>query len=136
MKVTFSWRKLYRDIGTVIIAVSRAIASGHNTKDTLLNALPQFSENRIALALGALFTSDMLENHLGTLTVHRDMNIVFELLKGEYILPMLYSDIIQSEDDRRLKPEIGRCMIYKFGCKNPSGVELLIQISIQDNKNE
>lgn len=137
IEVTFSWKASYRDIGTSIIAVSRAITAGHNTRDTLLNALPQFNENRIALALDALFTSEMLENNLGILAIHQDMNIVFELLKGKYILPLMYSEITQPKDNQKpkLKPEIVRWIIYKLGCKNPSGVELLLQIRIQDKNN-
>lgn len=136
IEVTFSWKFSYRDIGATIIAVSRAITAGHNTRDTLLNALPQFSESRIALALDALFTAEMLENNLGILAIHQDMNIVFELLKGKYILPLMYSEITQSKDNQKPKPEIVRWIIYKFGCKNPSGVDLLLQIRIQDKNNE
>lgn len=136
IEVTFSWQSSYRDIGTAIIAVSRAIVSGHNTRDTLLNALPQFNESRIVLALEALFTSEMLENNLGTLTVHQDMNIVFELLKGKYILPLKYLDVIQSEERQYPKTEIVRWIIYNFGCENPSGVELLLKTYIKDNNNE
>lgn len=136
IEVSFSWKTSYRDIGMAIIAVSRAIEAGHKNRKTLLAVLPQFSINSITLALDALFTAEMLENNIGVLTIHQDMNIIFELLKGKYILPIKYSDVIQNEDKKWLKPEVGRVMLYKFGCKNPSGAELLIQCKIKDNNNE
>lgn len=136
IEINFSWKPSYREISTTIIAVSRAIEAGHNTRETLLAVLPQFGRNRIILALDALFTAEMLENNIGVLTVHKDMNIIFELLKGKYILPLKYSDIIQSEDDKRLKSGISRIIFYKFGCQNPSGAELLLNINIQEYNNE
>ena len=91
---------------------------GYNTKDQLLSVLPQFSLHRIALAIDLLITADMLENNLGELTIHTDMNIIFELLNNKFELPL-------SIDEMQI-PGIRRLLLNKLGCKNPAGVEMLL----------
>ncbi|MDA3500085.1 hypothetical protein MKL32_00355 [Acinetobacter sp. AOR34_HL] len=114
----FYWRHFA--IKEAIVAVAKAVMSGYNTKDTLLSALPQFSLHRIALAIDLLITADMLENNLGVLTIHTDMNIIFELLNNKFELPLTMDDI--------QAPGIRRLLLNKLGCKNPAGVEMLLNI--------
>lgn len=116
IELQFYWRR--QDIKEAIFAVTKAVAAGYSTKDKLLAALPQFSTYRIALAIDALITADMAENNLGELTVHPDMDIVFELLKGKFVLPL-------SVEDAKA-PGVRRVLINKLGCKNPAGVEMLL----------
>ena len=105
-------------IEEAVFAVTKAVMSGYNTKDKLLSVLPQFSLHRIALAIDLLITADMLENNLGELTIHTDMNIIFELLNNKFELPL-------SMDEMQI-PGIRRLLLNKLGCKNPAGVEMLL----------
>ena len=105
-------------IEEAVFAVTKAVMSGYNTKDKLLSALPQFSLHRIALAIDLLITADMLENNLGELAIHTDMNIIFELLNNKFELPL-------SIDEMQI-PGIRRLLLNKLGCKNPAGVEMLL----------
>lgn len=116
IELQFSWRR--QDIKEGIVAVTRAVAAGYDTKDKLLAALPQFSNFRIALAIDALFTAGMAENNLGTLTINPDMAIIFELIKRNFVLPLSLEDA--------KAPSVRRILINKLGCKNPAGVEALL----------
>ena len=116
VELQFYWR--YIAIEDAVFAVTKAVISGYNTKDKLLSVLPQFSLHRIALAIDLLITADMLENNLGELTIHTDMNIIFELLNNKFELPL-------SMDEMQI-PGIRRLLLNKLGCKNPAGVEMLL----------
>lgn len=119
IELQFYWRR--QDIKEAIYAVTKAVAAGYDTKDKLLAVLPQFSIYRIALAIDALITADMAKNNLGSLTIHPDMDIVFELLKGKFVLPLSLKDA--------KAPAMRRVLLNKLGCKNPAGVETLLNIN-------
>ena len=119
IELQFYWRR--KDIKEAIIAVTTAVAAGYDTKDKLLAALPQFSTYRIALAIDALITADMAENNLGVLKIHPDMDIIFELLKVKFVLPLGVKDA--------KAPGVQRILINRLGCKNPAGVETLLNIN-------
>ena len=119
IELQFYWRR--QDIKEAIYAVTKAVVAGYDTKDKLLAALPQFSTYRIALAIDALITADMAENNLGSLKIHPDMDIVFELLKGKFVLPLSLKDA--------KGPAMRRVLLNKLGCKNPAGVEALLNIN-------
>ncbi len=112
------------DVKEAIIAVTLAVAAGYNTRDKLLGALPQFSTYRIASAIDALITADMAENNLGVLTISSDMDIVFELLKRRFVLPLSVKDA--------KAPGVRRVLINKLGSKNPAGVEALLNLNIAE----
>jgi hypothetical protein len=116
IELQFYWR--CQDIKEAIVAVTKAVAAGYNTKDKLLAALPQFSIHRIALAIDTLITADMAENNLGVLKIHPDMDVVFELLKDKFVLPLSVKEA--------KAPGVRRVLINKLGCKNPAGVEALL----------
>ena len=116
VELQFYWRCFA--IEEAVFAVTKAVMSGYNTKDKLLSVLPQFSLHRIALAIDLLITADMLENNLGELTIHTDMNIIFELLNNKFELPLSIHEI--------QTPGIRRLLLNKLGCKNPAGVEMLL----------
>ena len=86
IEMQFQWKR--HETKEVIVAVTKAVILGYNTKDKLLAALPMFSTYRIALAIDALITADMAENNFGVLCIHPDMQIVFKLLKRKFMLPM------------------------------------------------
>lgn len=116
IELQFYWKR--QDIKEAIVAVTKAVSAGYDTKDKLLAALPQFSTYRIALAIDALITADMAENNLGVLTIHPDMDVIFELLKGKFMLPLTVKDAKARG--------VGRILINRLGCKNPAGVETLL----------
>ena len=117
IKLQFYWRR--QDIKEAIYAVTKAVAAGYDTKDKLLAVLPQFSIYRIALAIDILITADMAKNNLGRLTIHSDMDIVVELIKSKFVLPLNLKDA----------QAMRRVLINKLGCKNPAGVEMLLNIN-------
>ena len=122
IEVKFFWR--LKDIKEAIYAVSKAVSAGYNTKDKLITVLPQFSTYRIALAIDALITADMAKINFGSLTIHPDMDIVFEIVDNKFILPL---------DLKNAKvPAIQRRIINELGCKNPAGVQSLLNISINE----
>lgn len=117
IEMQFQWKR--RETKEAIVAVTKAVILGYNTKDMLLAALPMFSTYRIALAIDALITADMLENNFGVLCIHPDMQIVFELLKRKFMLPL-------SEEEA--KSSAGRrYIINQLGSSNPAGVETLLR---------
>lgn len=122
IELKFYWR--HQDIKEAIYAVTKAVAAGYSTRDKLLTVLPQFSTYRIALALDALITADMAKNNLGSLTIHPDMEIVFELLKDKFMLPLSLKD---AKD-----PAMRRVLLNKLGCKNPAGVETLLHTNVAE----
>lgn len=120
IELKFHWRR--QDIKEAIYAVTKAVAAGYNTKDKLLAVLPQFSTHRIALAIDALITAGMATNNLGSLTICPDMDIIFELLKRTLMLPLSLQDA--------KNPAMRRVLLNKLGCKNPAGVETLINTNV------
>lgn len=115
IELSFVWRR--RTIKESIVAVYKAVSAGYNTKEALTAALPQFSIYRIALAIDALISSGMAETNLGVLTIHSDMQIVYELIDRKFILP-LAADAVDGP--------MRRVIINKLGSKNPAGVESLL----------
>jgi hypothetical protein len=119
IELSFVWRR--RSIKESIIAVTKAVGAGFNTKEALTASLPQFSIYRIALAIDALITAGMAENNLGVLSIHPDMDIVFELADSKLELPLTVD-----EADASMR----RVIINKLGFKNPAGVESLLRAKI------
>ena len=118
IEMQFQWKR--HETKEVIVAVTKAVILGYNTKDKLLAALPMFSTYRIALAIDALITADMAENNFGVLCIHPDMQIVFELLKRKFTLPM--------SEEQAKSPAVRRYMINQLGSRNPAGVETLLRV--------
>jgi hypothetical protein len=121
IELSFVWRRY--SIKESIIAVTKAVAAGFNTKEKLTASLPQFSIYRIALAIDALITAGMAENNLGVLSIHPDMDIVFELADSKLVLPLTID-----EADASMR----RVIINKLGSKNPAGVESLLYAKIEE----
>ncbi|PAT40323.1 hypothetical protein CK623_06465 [Vandammella animalimorsus] len=119
IELRFYWRR--QEIKETIYAVAKAVAAGYNSKDKLLAALPQFSTYRIALAIDTLITADMAKNNLGSLAIHPDMDIIFELLKRKFVLPLSLKDATT--------PEMRRILLNRLGCQNPAGAEMLLKIN-------
>jgi len=119
IEMSFDWRR--RSTKESIIAVTKAVGAGFNTKEKLTTSLPQFSVYRIALAIDALITAGMAENNLGVLSIHPDMEIVFELADSKLVLPLT---VYEADASMR------RVIINKLGCKNPAGVESLLYVKI------
>ena len=119
IEMQFQWKR--HEMKEVIVAVTKAVILGYNTKDKLLAALPMFSTYRIALAIDAFITADMAENNLGVLCIHPDMQIVLELLKRKFVLPM--------SEEQAKSPAVRRYVINQLGATNPAGVETLLRVN-------
>ena len=119
IEMQFQWKR--HETKEVIVAVTKAVILGYNTKDKLLAVLPMFSTYRIALAIDALITADMAENNFGVLCIHPDMQIVFELLKRKFMLPM--------SEEQAKSPAVRRSVINQLGSSNPAGVETLLRVN-------
>ena len=118
-EVSFLWRRW--ELKEAVFAITKAVAAGCDTKDSLQAALPQFSPRRIALAIDLLIAADMADVKLGVLEVHSDMDVVFGLLKNEkFVLPL-------SLEEARA-PGMCRKLIHGLGCRNPAGVEALVRM--------
>ena len=118
-EIEISFRLRRKEVKEAIFAISEAVSAGYDVKDTLQAALPQFSPRRIALAIDALITANLAEVKLGVLKVHsEDMDVLFELLKKKFVLPLCLED---AKD-----PRMRREFIRKLGCRNPAGVEMLV----------
>lgn len=122
ISIEFSWRN--KDNKEVIFAVCKAVAFGYNTKDSLLAALPQFSIHRIARAIDILITADMASINFDYITIHSDMNIVFELAKKKIILPL------GKEEAKNVL--VQRIILNNLKCQNPAGVQSLLHINVKE----
>ena len=117
---------LERHLGTALVAgvagagVLMLLVFGLRPELAQMAALPMFSTYRIALAIDALITADMAENNFGVLCIHPDMQIVFELLKRKFTLPM--------SEEQAKSPAVRRYMINQLGSSNPAGVETLLRV--------
>jgi hypothetical protein len=119
IELYFTWRR--KAVKESIVAVTKAVAAGYNTKDKLTSALPQFSIYRLALAIDVLISAGMAENNLGVLNINTDMDIVFELADTKFLLPLAVDDA---------NALVCRAIINKLGCKNPAGVESLLHTKV------
>ncbi|MBU9828773.1 hypothetical protein J1779_02375 [Rahnella sp. FC061912-K] len=121
LEMSFIWRRSSKKES--LIAVTKAVNAGFNTREKLVSSLPQFSLYRIALAIDALITADMAENNFGVLTIHPDMNIVFELVASTFVLPV---------PAQQMDATTRRMIINRLGCSNPAGVESLLHLKIEE----
>ena len=116
IELSFGWRRVA--LKEAIIAITRAVRAGFNTREKMTLALPQFSDYRLALALDALFTAGMAENHVGVLVLSPDIELVIHLSASRFNLPIDPNDFDKS---------MQRAVIYRLGARNPAGVEVLLK---------
>lgn len=125
-RVTFRWKDY--DSKECYLAIYEAVRFGYNTRETILDVLPQFSINRLVLALDKLIASGMAEISFGHLSISDDMLILDVLVKGEPLeLPIAFEKL------ERNSPLLNEILSY-LGLKNPSGAQELLKFSIKETE--
>ncbi len=124
-ELTFHWRD--KNLKDAVLAIYYAIASGYNTQETLQMALPQFSKNRLLLALDLLFTSGMASANLGVLTVSEDIRLIEQIVETKFVLP------IQVDD---LTTPVKRKVALGLGLKNAAGIDVLLFTKTKEKIND
>lgn len=123
-KLTFRWRTT--NAKECYLAICEAVRSGYNTREALLAALPQFSLNRLVLALDALIASGMAHANFGCLSVSDDMLIV-EALAEDHTLELP----IKTEALTHNSPLLYEILSH-LGLQNPSGALVLLSHRIKE----
>lgn len=124
-EITFHWRD--KNLKDAVLAIYYAVAWGYNTQEKLLMALPQFSKNRLLLALDLLFTSGMASANLGVLTVSEDIRLIERIVETKFVLP------IQVDD---LTAPVKRKVALGLGLKNAAGIDVLLFTKIKEKIND
>lgn len=76
------------------LAIMYAIDSGYNTRDALIFALPQFSQNRIEAALTILFASQLVAVQIEQLILSPDAMLIDEItMSPKLILPIVADEV-------------------------------------------
>ncbi|MFZ7337026.1 hypothetical protein ACLS0R_12280 [Comamonas jiangduensis] len=126
-KVSFGWNRSLRANKEAIIAVSRAVAYGYNTREKILKVLPQFAPHRLVLAIDALVSSNMAQVNMGILSVHKDMTMVEVITK-----PTNTGFVIDMGIEELKKSSVMRQLYMEMGADNTAGVESLVYAQISE----
>lgn len=121
--LNFRWRQ--GRLTEYYVAICTAVRAGHRTREALLAVLPQFSRQRLILALESLMTADMVWIELNMLVVSEDLPIIEALVEGEALsLPIAVADL---KGNLSLLHEILR----RIGVCNPVGTIALLAYDIK-----
>ena len=114
-EISFHWRNA--NLKDAILAISYAVSLGYDTRELLQQALPQFSKNRLLLALDLLFSSGMASVNLGVLSVSNDIKIIDQMVETKIQLPIAEEEIT---------PPVKRKIALSLGLSNPAGIDVLL----------
>jgi hypothetical protein len=120
-RLSFSWhparhKECYQ-------AIHAAVRLGHNTRDALVAALPQFSVNRLLLALDALIAAEAAAIHDGRLTVAQDLQRMEALVQSSpLMLPLKRTDCTAA---------VVADILRRLGVTNPAGAMGLLRFDAQ-----
>jgi hypothetical protein len=124
VKLKFQWRKAHSK--ECYVAICDAVRLGYDTNEALSAALPQFSINRLVLALDHLLAAHMAHLNMNTLTVDNDMLIVETLAAGQVLeLPLEAEQLVRNDP---LLSEI----LLGIGVQNPAGVLALLKPKVEE----
>lgn len=124
-ELTFHWRN--KNLKDAVLAIYYTVAWGYNTRDKLLMALPQFSKNRLLLALDLLFSSGMASANLGVLTVSEDIRLIEQIVGMKFDLPF---------SEGELTPPVKRKVALGLGLKNAAGIDVLLFTKTKEKFND
>lgn len=124
-EITFHWRD--KNLKDAVLAIYYAVARGYSTQDKLLMALPQFSKNRLLLALDLLFSSGMASANLGVLTVSEDIRLIEQIVDEKFELPI---QVVE------LTPSVKRKVALGLGLKNAAGIDVLLFTKTKEKIND
>jgi len=119
----FRWRQ--GRLTEYYFAICTAVRAGHRTREALLAVLPQFSKQRLILALESLMTADMVWIELNMMVVSEDLATIEALVEGDALnLPIDATDL---KGNLSLLHEVLR----RIGIRNPTGTISLLAYDIK-----
>lgn len=128
IRLTFSWRVM--NAKECYLAICAAVRSGFDTRETLLAALPQFSVNRLVMALDTLIAADMAHINIGRVVIDNDMLLIEALAAGHPLdLPL------EAQQVARNAPLLN-AILLGIGIKNPAGALVLLKSRIEEIKDD
>jgi len=107
------------------IAISEAVRLGYATNDELINALPQFTVNRLVLGLDKLLAAEMSHINMGTLSIDDDIRIVEALAAGQVLELPLNIEQLERNDP------LMRKILMGIGVRNPAGALALLKPKVE-----
>lgn len=119
-QITYRWQRSKQNLKEPIYAIYYAVKHGYNTREDLLAALPQFSKNRLLLALDALLSANLAEINLNVLSVSDDVAIIQKIVNDPIDLDMAAEDVT---------PPVIRQISIAIGLSNPAGIDALLRAS-------
>ncbi|MBH3423561.1 MULTISPECIES: hypothetical protein [Pseudomonas] len=123
MKLSFQWGAWqFREC---FIAISEAVRLGYATNDELINALPQFTVNRLVLGLDKLLAAEMSHINMGTLSIDDDIRIVEALTAGQVLELPLNIEQLERNDP------LMRKILMGIGVRNPAGALALLKPKVE-----
>lgn len=121
--LNFRWRQ--GRLTEYYAAICMAVRAGHRTREALMTVLPQFSQQRLVLALESLMAAGMVWIELNMLVVSEDLPIIETLVEGEALsLPIAVADL---KGNLSLLHEILR----RIGVHDPAGTISLLAYDIK-----
>lgn len=127
-RLKFSWRSPHAK--ECYVAICEAVRMGYGTKDALLQVLPQFSINRLVMALDSLLAAEVAQVNMNTLTINPDMLILETLAAGQALDLPLAPDLLVRNNP--LLAEI----LAAIGVRNPGGALTLLKPTIEEIKDD
>lgn len=103
-------------------AIHAAVGLGYDTRDALLAVLPQFSVNRLVLALDALIAADAAVISAGRLILIPDLHLLDALVRSPLVLPLEPAECTES---------VVRDILRRLGIANPAGAMGLLRFDAQ-----
>lgn len=107
-------------------AICAAVKAGYRSRQALLAALPQFSSQRLVLALEALIAAKMAWIEVNTLVISEDMAIVQALASAEALNLPLDSSSIKNN------PALLHEILAHMGLHNPADALALLSYDIKE----
>ncbi|MDN7894381.1 hypothetical protein QZM93_37910 [Burkholderia cepacia] len=103
-------------------AIHAAVGLGYDTRDALLAVLPQFSVNRLVLALDALIAADAAVISSGRLILVPDLRLLEVLVQSPLVLPLEQAECTEP---------VVRDILRRLGVANPVGAMSLLRFDAQ-----
>ena len=128
VRLTFSWRAM--NAKECYLAICAAVRFGFDTRETLLAALPQFSVNRLIVALDTLIAAEMAYINMGRLTIDKDMLIIEALAAGHPL------DLPLEMQQLKRTPPLLNAILLSLGIKNPAGSLVLLKSRVEEIKDD
>ncbi|CAG9269766.1 hypothetical protein [Paraburkholderia caribensis] len=119
-RLTFSWhparhKECYQ-------AIHAAVRLGYNTRDAIVAALPQFSVNRLMLALESLIAAEAATVRDCQVTLAQDMQLLETIVQSPLFLPLKRTECTVP---------VVVDILRRLGVTNPAGAMGLLRFDAQ-----